>query len=79
MTPGAEGRLDEPAAGATVERGLFTVSGWALFPGAATARVEIRLGERSLDSPSWGSRGPTSPPSSASRAPPSPASPSPAI
>ena len=48
MAPRVEGRLDEPAAGAMVERGLFTVSGWALFPGVATARVEIRLGDRPL-------------------------------
>jgi D-inositol-3-phosphate glycosyltransferase len=43
-----EGRLDEPGPGAAVKRGAFTVSGWALFPAAPTARVEIWLGESLL-------------------------------
>lgn len=44
----ALGRLDEPAQGEIVARGLFTVSGWALFPSTPTARVEIWLGESLL-------------------------------
>jgi D-inositol-3-phosphate glycosyltransferase len=44
----AEGRIDQPGAGATVERGAFAVSGWALFPNAATSRVEVRLGGEPL-------------------------------
>jgi len=42
------GRIDEPLDGATVERDVFTVSGWASFPTSPTARVEIELGGRSL-------------------------------
>ncbi len=44
----AEGQIDQPRHGAAVERGAFTVSGWAIFPSAATSRVEVRLGGRPL-------------------------------
>jgi D-inositol-3-phosphate glycosyltransferase len=46
--PVAEAQLDEPRHGAVVERGAFTVSGWAIFPSAATARVEVEMGGHSL-------------------------------
>ena len=46
--PGPEGRLDEPVEGAIVDRDVFGVRGWAIFPSGPTARVEIRLGEHLL-------------------------------
>lgn len=46
--PAAGGSLDAPLDGATVERGVLTVSGWASFPAAATARIEVELGGHSL-------------------------------
>lgn len=46
--PGPLGCLDEPHEDARVERGAFTVSGWAIFPSAPTSRIEVWLGERSL-------------------------------
>jgi len=46
--PVAEAQLDAPAQGAIVERGAFTVSGWAIFPAAPTARVEVELGGHPL-------------------------------
>lgn len=44
----AGGSLDEPLDGATVERDVLTVSGWASFPSTPTARVEIELGGHPL-------------------------------
>lgn len=41
------GSLDAPQAGSTLH-GAFTVEGWAMFPSGPPARVEVRLGERSL-------------------------------
>lgn len=41
-------QLDKPAAGAWVEGGAISVAGWLFFPEAATARIEIFLGGRSL-------------------------------
>jgi D-inositol-3-phosphate glycosyltransferase len=46
--PRPDGRLDAPGDGIVVERGAFTVAGWALFPSGPTARVEVWLGDRSL-------------------------------
>jgi D-inositol-3-phosphate glycosyltransferase len=43
VAPAAEGRIDHPGEGTTAQRGAFTVSGWAIFPAAATSRVEVRL------------------------------------
>ncbi len=31
-----------------MQRGAFTVSGWTIFPAAATSRVEVRLGDQPL-------------------------------
>jgi glycosyltransferase involved in cell wall biosynthesis len=42
------GSLDRPAAGASVKRGLLEIWGWASFPDAPTARVQVWLGECSL-------------------------------
>ncbi len=42
------GRLDDPTASATLERGLITVRGWAFFPSAPLARIEVWLGGTSL-------------------------------
>lgn len=41
-------QLDEPEAGDRVEGGAISVRGWLFFPRAATARVEVLLGGRSL-------------------------------
>ncbi|HEY3434326.1 MAG TPA: glycosyltransferase family 4 protein [Solirubrobacterales bacterium] len=41
-------QLDEPEAGERVEGGSISVRGWLFFPEAATARVEVFLGGRSL-------------------------------
>lgn len=41
-------QLDEPEAGDWVEGGALSVRGWLFFPAAATARVEVLLGSRSL-------------------------------
>jgi D-inositol-3-phosphate glycosyltransferase len=41
-------QLDEPEAGERVEGGSVSVRGWLFFPEAATARVEVFLGGRSL-------------------------------
>lgn len=42
------GQLDEPQAGDRAEGGAVSVRGWLFFPRAATARVEVFLGGRSL-------------------------------
>ena len=42
------GRLDEPEAGDWAEGGAISVRGWLFFPEAATARLEVFLGGRSL-------------------------------
>lgn len=41
-------QLDKPEAGAWVEGGAISVAGWLFFPQAATARIEVFLGGRSL-------------------------------
>lgn len=41
-------QLDKPAAGDWVEGGAISVAGWLFFPEAATARIEVFLGGRSL-------------------------------
>jgi D-inositol-3-phosphate glycosyltransferase len=41
-------QLDKPAAGAWIEGGAISVAGWLFFPDAATARIEVFLGGRSL-------------------------------
>jgi len=41
-------QLDEPEAGDWIEGGALSVRGWLFFPDAATARVEVLLGGRSL-------------------------------
>jgi D-inositol-3-phosphate glycosyltransferase len=41
-------QLDEPQAGDWIEGGALSVRGWLFFPRAATARVEVLLGGRSL-------------------------------
>ena len=46
--PQPVGSIDAPAAGAVLARDVLMVSGWVLFPSGPTARVEVRLGERSL-------------------------------
>jgi glycosyltransferase involved in cell wall biosynthesis len=44
----AEGHMDVPRAGSVIERGVFTVEGWASFPSGPTGRVEVWLGGESL-------------------------------
>lgn len=41
-------QLDKPEAGAWVEGGAISVAGWLFFPQAATARIEVFFGGRSL-------------------------------
>lgn len=41
-------QLDEPETGDRVEGGSISVRGWLFFPEAATARIEVFLGGRSL-------------------------------
>lgn len=41
-------QLDKPATGDWVEGGAISVAGWLFFPEAATARIEVFLGGRSL-------------------------------
>lgn len=41
-------QLDEPEAGDWIEGGSVSVRGWLFFPRAATARIEVFLGGRSL-------------------------------
>jgi glycosyltransferase involved in cell wall biosynthesis len=40
--------LDSPAPKGLTPRGVLTIEGWALFPAAATVRVEVHLGEHRL-------------------------------
>jgi D-inositol-3-phosphate glycosyltransferase len=42
------GQLDEPEAGDWIGGGAISVRGWLFFPHAATARIEVFLGGRSL-------------------------------
>ena len=42
------GQLDEPEAGDWAEGGAISIRGWLFFPEAATARLEVFLGGRSL-------------------------------
>lgn len=42
------GELDEPEAGATLERQMLPIRGWTLFPSAPNVQVEAWLGERPL-------------------------------
>jgi glycosyltransferase involved in cell wall biosynthesis len=46
--PNAVGALDGAPGDHALLRGPTTISGWALFPGAATARVDVWLGEHRL-------------------------------
>lgn len=48
LGPGAHGQIDEPGPGKEVGDETLYVRGWALFPSGPPARVELRLGERSL-------------------------------
>jgi D-inositol-3-phosphate glycosyltransferase len=46
--PRPNGYLDIPQANTVLTRGPVVIAGWALFPDAPTARVEVRLGNERL-------------------------------
>ena len=46
--PIPDGRIDEPAAGRIIPRGITWIRGWATFPTGPCTRVEVHLGDHLL-------------------------------
>jgi D-inositol-3-phosphate glycosyltransferase len=46
--PVADGRLDHPAGGGVLSRGIVGFRGWTTFPSGAASRVDVWLGEEPL-------------------------------
>ena len=46
--PIPDGRIDEPAAGKIIPRGITWIRGWATFPTGPCTRVEVHLGDHLL-------------------------------
>ena len=46
--PIPDGRIDEPAAGRILPRGIVWVRGWATFPTGPCTRVEVHVGDHLL-------------------------------